>query len=53
MYEHLNKEILRLPFKAEWLLYVPATSAASKQGSVVLEFSVILSLNSDYFLKQH
>jgi hypothetical protein len=41
-----------LPFKAKWLLYVPAHLAASGLALCIYGFCMILSVVTDYFLTQ-
>jgi hypothetical protein len=41
-----------LSFKAQWLLYVPAPLTAGGLGFCVYGFCMILSIISDYLIKQ-
>jgi hypothetical protein len=41
-----------LPFKAQWLLYVPSPLAASGMALCIYGFCMILSVITDYLLKQ-
>jgi hypothetical protein len=42
----------RKPFKAQWQLFVPPASTINNSSVCIYVFRMILSINSDYFLKQ-
>jgi hypothetical protein len=48
----VKKYRLYLPFKAQWELYVPAALTISNWAFCIYVFRMILTVNSDYFLKQ-
>jgi hypothetical protein len=52
MARHNESRHTALDFKAQWLLYVPAPLPASGLAFCIYGFRTILSVISDYFLKQ-
>jgi hypothetical protein len=40
-------------FKGEWQLYVPAALTTSNTVFCIYGFCMILTVNRDYFLKEH